>query len=85
MQIACGDITDIEFQNDALVVATDEKFILNTLEKPEHKQIIEDALKWQGLHLQLVVKRKIKLTELQEQDIAKLKGLGLEVKIKKGD
>lgn len=85
LQIACGDITDSRQEKNAFVIASEEKFILSVLEKPENKKIIEEALKWQGVNLPLVIERKIKLSELQEQDLQKLKSLGLEVKIEEGE
>ena len=60
---------------------------------PDDKEMLEDlilagvndALAWQGLKCRLVVNRKLKTSELQKQDIEKLKSLGLEIKVEKGE
>lgn len=85
LQIACGDVTNLKLQDGKLVITTDEKYISKILENPENLQILKDALAWQGINAEVEVKRVLKLAELQEADINKLKGLGLDVKIEKGD
>lgn len=85
LQIACGDVTNIKLQDGTLVITTDEKYISKILENVENQKILKDALSWQGINAQIEVKRVLKLAELQEMDLNKLKGLGLDVKIEKGD
>ena len=70
---------------NAAAVADSLLILPSVLEKPENTKIIEEALKWQGVNLPLVIERKIKLSELQEQDLQKFKSLGLEVKIEEGE
>ena len=59
--------------------------MLNILEKPDNQVLLKQALNWQGLNLDIIIKHKRKLNEIQDEDILKLKKLGLEVKIEKGD
>lgn len=85
LQIACGDIADVKVEDGVLCAVTTEKYLENILNNTQNKQIIQDALRWQGQSLQFEVQRKIKKSELQEQDIMRLKGLGLDVRIEKGE
>lgn len=85
LQIACGDIVDTRIDGENFVITTDDAYIEKILTEPQNKKIIEDALVWQGQKCNLIVNRKLKLAELQQQDIEKLKKLGLEIKVEKGD
>ena len=85
LQIACGDIIDTDLAEDKFVITTDDAYIEKILTTPENTKIIEDALAWQGITCKLVVNRKLKTSELQKQDIEKLKSLGLEIKVEKGE
>ena len=85
LQIACGDIIDTSLENEKFVITTDDAYLEKILTAPENTKIIEDALAWQGLKCRLVVNRKLKTSELQKQDIEKLKSLGLEIKVGKGE
>ncbi|MBR5226814.1 MAG: hypothetical protein IKV69_01925 [Clostridia bacterium] len=85
LQIACGDVTNIKMLDGKLIITTDEKYIKKILDNPENQNILKDALAWQGINADVEVKRVLKLAELQEMDLNKLKGFGLDVKIEKGD
>ena len=85
LQIACGDIIDTRLEDDKFVITTDDAYLEKILTAPENKKIIEDALAWQGIICNLEVHRKLKTSELQKQDIEKLKSLGLEIKVEKGE
>ena len=86
LQIACGDIIDTRLEGgERFVITTDDAHLEKILTASENKTIIEDALAWQGLKCRLVVNRKLKTSELQKQDIEKLKSLGLEIKVEKGE
>ena len=85
LQIACGDVTNIKLLDNKLIITTDEKYITKILENAENQKILKDALSWQGIYAEIEVKRLLKLAELQEMDLNKLKGLGLDIKIEKGD
>lgn len=85
LQIACGDVSNLKLENGKLIIITDEKYICKILENTENQKILQDALSWQGINAVVEVKRVYKTAELQEMDLNKLKGLGLDVKIVKGD
>ena len=71
LHVACGDITDIQIDGDKLIINIDDGMIYNLL--VEGKRQIENALRWQGLELNVVVNiRKIELSSV-EKDIKKLK------------
>ncbi len=71
LHVACGDITDIQIDGDKLIINIDDGMIYNLL--VDGKRQIENALRWQGLELNVVVNiRKIELSSV-EKDIKKLK------------
>lgn len=71
LHVACGDITDIQIEGDKLIINIDDGMIYNLL--VDGKRQIENALRWQGLELNVVVNiRKIELSSV-EKDIKKLK------------
>ena len=85
LQIACGDVTNLKLDNGKMIITTDEKYISKILENPENQKILKDALSWQGISADVEVRRVLKTSELQEMDLIKLKGLGLDIRIEKGD
>ena len=73
LHVACGDITDVQISGDSLIINIEDGMIFNLLN--DGKRQIENALRWQGLDLNVVV--NIKKVELSpaEKDIKKLKEL----------
>lgn len=73
LHVACGDITDVQIDGDSLMINIEDGMIYNLLN--DGKRQIENALRWQGLDLKVVV--NIKKTELSpdEKDILRLKEL----------
>ncbi len=71
LHVACGDITDIQIDGDKLIINIDDGMIYNLL--VDGKRQIENALRWQGLEMNVFVNiRKIELSSV-EKDIKKLK------------
>ena len=85
LQIACGDIVDAKVDGQKFVISTDERYLEKILLEPANKQILQDALKWQGLDCEIVVQRKLKISDLQQKDFEKLKNLGISFRVEKGD
>lgn len=71
LHVACGDITDVGIENNNLVVNVEEGMLATIL--AEGKRELENALRWQGLDLNLEIKLKKSNLSGQEEDIKKLK------------
>lgn len=73
LQVACGDITDVELKENKLIINISDGMIYNLLS--EGKRELENALKWQGLDLEIDINVKKEELSTQEKDIEKLKDL----------
>lgn len=73
LHVACGDITDIEITDTALVVKVKDSMLNNLLS--DGRREIENALRWQGLDLGLEIDYKPRQKSDEDKDIEKLSGL----------
>lgn len=71
LHVACGDITDVSIEGNNLVINVEEGMLATIL--AEGKRELENALRWQGLDLNLEIKLKKSNLSGQEEDIKKLK------------
>lgn len=83
--MACGDIVDVEIKENQLIINTDELLLYDILTEEKNRDLIKQAVNWQGLNLEIVINRIFKQSELIQQDIDKLKSLGINLKIIEGD
>lgn len=71
LHIACGDITDVVFDNDKFIIGTTETFLYDLLKSEENQNDLKRALKAFNIeNFEVALKEKI-LTKSQ-RDIAKL-------------
>jgi predicted transcriptional regulator len=80
--MACGDIVDVELNDNKFIINTKEALLYDILTDKNNIELIKQALKWQGYNVELVINRILKPKELMDQDIKKLKDLGLNIQIK---
>lgn len=73
LHVACGDITDVQIDNDSLIINIEDGMIYNLLN--DGKRQIENALRWQGLDLKVVINTKKVELSSAEKDILRLKEL----------
>lgn len=85
LHMACGDIVDVEIKEDQFVINTDELLLYDILTDEKNKTLLKQALTQQALKLDIVINRIFKQSELIQQDIDKLKNLGINLKIVEGD
>ena len=71
--MACGDITDVQLENDKIIVNIEEGMLSDLLK--EGRREIENALRWQGLDLKLEINLVESKSLPQQQDINTLKKL----------
>lgn len=71
LHVACGDITDVVLENGKIIVYVYDGMMINVLK--EGKREIENAIRWQGLELELVIAVKEHKDEKANQDIKRLK------------
>ena len=69
--VACGDITDVQIENNQLVIKTSDDFHVSVLE--EGKKELENALRWQGLNMEVKIVKFENNEQLRDKDIIKLK------------
>lgn len=73
LHVACGDITEVQIENNELIINIEDGMIYNLLN--DGKRQIENALRWQGLDLNVVINiKKVELSPVQK-DIKKLQEL----------
>lgn len=85
LHMACGDIVDVEIKENQLIINTDELLLYDILIQEKNKSLLEQAISWQGLKLDIIINRILRQSELVQQDIDKLKNLGINLKIVEGD
>jgi len=73
LHVACGDITDVQIEDNYLNINVKEGMLYNIL--TEGKRELESALRWQGLDLKIKVNLIQSNMSEQEEDIKKLKSL----------
>ena len=78
LQIACGDIVDVEIVGKNFVINTEEQMVYNTITAPHNIQALKDAFKWLELDFEIIVNRLLRKDEEQAKDFEKLKILGIE-------
>lgn len=64
--MACGDITDVELKDNRLIINIYDGMLVGLLQ--EGKREIENALRWQGLDLNVEVNIKVEERSKEEQD-----------------
>ena len=69
--VACGDITDVQIENKQLLIKTSDDFLVSVLE--EGKKELENALRWQGLNMEVKIVKFENNEQLRDKDIIKLK------------
>ena len=81
LHVACGDITNVSIDSNKFIITVDDGMLINLLK--EGKREIENALKWQGLDMEVILLVKENVLSKSESDINKLKSLiSDEIKIK---
>lgn len=83
LHVACGDITDVNIENENLVINVYDGMLVDLLK--DGKREIENALRWQGLDLNVKVNIKIEKRSKDEQDLIALKKAFGEKLILKGE
>lgn len=83
LHVACGDITDVELQNDSLVINVYDGMLVGLLQ--DGRREIENALRWQGLDLNVKVNIKVEEKSQEEEDLQTLKKTFGDKLIIKGD
>ena len=71
LHVACGDITDVAIEGDKFVINLFDGMLVNLLE--EGKRVIERALRWQGLELEVKINCKQEVLSDSEHDLRRLK------------
>lgn len=66
LHVACGDITDVELKDNRLIINIYDGMLVGLLQ--EGKREIENALRWQGLDLNVEVNIKVEERSKEEQD-----------------
>ena len=70
LHVACGDITDVAIEGNKLIVRSSDDFLISVLE--DGIKELENALRWQGLDLQVEIVKFENIKQKQEKDIIKL-------------
>ena len=70
LHVACGDITDVAIVGNKLIVRSSDDFLISVLE--DGIKELENALRWQGLDLQVEIVKFENINQKQEKDIIKL-------------
>lgn len=83
LHVACGDITDVELQGQDLVINVYDGTLVGLL--GDGKREIENALRWQGLDLNVKVNIKAEEKSKDEEDLLTLKKVFGEYLIVKGE
>lgn len=73
LHVACGDITDVEFVGNKLVINVYDGMLTTLLS--DGKKEIERALRWQGVDREVEINIKQVETNKAEEDIKKLKAV----------
>ena len=68
--MACGDITDVKIDDKKLAIKTSDDFLISVLE--DGKRELENALRWQGLNLEVEIIKFESVDQMRDKDILKL-------------
>ena len=79
LHVACGDITDVLLEKGKLIVNAHDGMLVNLLQAG--KREIENAIRWQGLELELEIRVKELENSKAQRDIKKLKEVFEDVEI----
>ena len=71
--MACGDITDVKIDEKKLAIKTSDDFLISVLE--DGKRELENALRWQGLNLEVEIIKFESVDQMRDKDILKLSKL----------
>lgn len=71
LYVACGDITDVKIDNGKLLIKASDDFLITVLE--DGKKELENALRWQGLNLELEIVKFKSVSQMRDRDVLKLK------------
>lgn len=85
LQIACGDIIDVDIQNNTFIINTEEQIMYNVLTNETNKKLLQQALNWQGFNGDIVINKIDSKQDIINRDIEKLKNFGIDFKINKGE
>lgn len=81
LHVACGDITSVSIDSNKFIITVDDGMLINLLREGKHE--IENALKWQGLEMEVEINIKENILSKSESDLNKLKSLiSDEIKLK---
>lgn len=80
LHVACGDITDVALDKNKLIVNVYDGMLVNLLQAG--KTDIENAIRWQGIELEVEICVKEVERSCAEKDIKRLKEVFDEVNIK---
>lgn len=75
MHVVCGNVYDVSIDENNLVVNVQEDYSYNFIVEGNNINIIERALKWQDLNLNLKILKQEKTIDKKYQDIEKLNKL----------
>ena len=70
LHVACGDITDVELEKGKIIINVNDGMMVNLLKAG--KRDIENALRWQGLELEVEICVKEIKTSCAQRDIKRL-------------
>lgn len=73
LYVACGDITDVKIDDKKLAIKTSDDFLISVLE--DGKRELENALRWQGLNLEVEIIKFESVDQMRDKDILKLSKL----------
>jgi len=73
LHIACGDVSDLRFENEKLVAYTDQEYLYSMISKEENFEEITKAIDYLGYKFKFEIKLKEKQSEKINKDIEKLK------------
>ncbi len=81
LQMACGDIVDVEIKDLKFIAHTQEEYNYNVLSQDYAKREIEKAFRFLGYAYSFEVRLEEKDEDRMQVDIQKLKDMFIEVKI----
>lgn len=70
LHVACGDITNAQIEGNKLIIRSSDDFLIDVLESGRKE--IENAIRWQGLELELAVIKFESSQQLINKDIKKI-------------
>ena len=70
LYVACGDIADVKIEGGKLVIKSSDDFLISVL--VDGTRELENALRWQGLNLEIEIVKFENENQKREKDILKL-------------